>query len=289
MPTENRGSLRLTLVTKTGEPIGEAVEIRLRNQQLTDERVAKAVAAKPILIPNLIAIPNGLYLVEVNPTTFEPESRSVQISAEELSELCIIFRHHGEKDDDEDGHGHNQCPPLKIPDQLNEGALTSEIATRLAGTPADGTATTATAPQKVIWVDQGDEVLVHLDSVRVRFVNNTVLISVDLETDQTGRASLIVPLALSNGGDAAGLVAVTEDLPKGNGLLAARWGRQLQSSVWACLLGLAQDHGAERNGVPRGITVSDGQLSLQTGKPLVASASNKGDGDDDDDDDRKKH
>jgi hypothetical protein len=92
--------------------------------------------------------------------------------------------------------------------------------------------------------------------------------SVDLETDQTGRTPLIVSLALSTGNDAGGLVAVTNELPHGNGSLAARWGPSLQAAVWASLLGLAQDFGATQNGAPRALTLAGGKLNLQAGPPL---------------------
>jgi hypothetical protein len=106
-----------------------------------------------------------------------------------------------------------------IPDTLDEPTLTGLLNARLAGAPADGSAPTGTAPASVVWVDQGDAVLVHLDSVAVRFVGQTVLVSMDLECDQTGRTPLVVIFAL--GADAstgAGLIAVTEEFPRGNAL-----------------------------------------------------------------------
>jgi hypothetical protein len=39
-------------------------------------------------------------------------------------------------------------------------------------------------------VDAADEVLVHLDSIQVRFLDRMIVVSVDLETDQTSRAPL---------------------------------------------------------------------------------------------------
>jgi hypothetical protein len=70
-PMHNRGSLRLTLVTLSGEPIGEAIEIRLRNSTKTDARVRNVLATKPILFSDLEAGPNGRYEVEVFPASFE--------------------------------------------------------------------------------------------------------------------------------------------------------------------------------------------------------------------------
>jgi hypothetical protein len=134
--------------------------------------------------------------------------------------------------------------PFHIPDHFSEPELASHLSLRLAGTPADGSLLPAgTAPPlQVVWVDRGDEVLVHLDSTQVRVRDTTLLISVDLETDQTGRTPLVVVLAMGDTADPAGLVVTTDEYPRGNGALAARWGKSLQAAVWASLLGLARDH-----------------------------------------------
>jgi hypothetical protein len=162
-------------------------------------------------------------------------------------------------------------PQPSIPDTLDPGALTKILIPRLAGTPADGSAalpTGTTAPARVIWVDSGDEVLVHLDSMTTQIVGQTVLISVDLETDQTGRTPLIVPFAVSSD-DTAGLIAATDEFPRGNGLLAARWGRAVQAAAWSALLSLASDHATERGQAPRGLAIANGHLQLVAGPPLA--------------------
>jgi hypothetical protein len=163
----------------------------------------------------------------------------------------------------------------QIPSRFDSKSLAAELSLRLAGRPADGSRTASLSTgilQQVVWVDAGDEVLVHLDSIQVRFVGSAVLVSVDLETDQTGRTPLIASFALSGGSDAAGLLGVTDELPRGNGLLAARWGPELQAAVWASILGIAQDFGAQQGGVPRALTVVDGGLNLQAGPPLQATS-----------------
>jgi hypothetical protein len=124
----------------------------------------------------------------------------------------------------------------------------------------------------VVWVDGGDEVLVHLDAAQVRILDRALLVSVDLETDQTGRTPLTVVLALGNATDPSGLVATTDEFPRGHGLLAARWGSALQAAVWSSLLGLAHDHATERGKAPRGLSAAPGLLTLHADDPLVALA-----------------
>jgi hypothetical protein len=166
------------------------------------------------------------------------------------------------------------CPPAhKIPDQLGEADVTAQVAVRLAGTPANGvplaTPSGGTPPARIIWVDHGNEVLVHLDSAAVRILDRMVLVSVDLETDQTGRTPLVCSFAVGSPGELGGLIATTDDLPRGLGSLASCWGKQLQSAVWSSLMGLASDHAAERNLTPRGLAASAGTLHLSAGQALT--------------------
>jgi hypothetical protein len=168
------------------------------------------------------------------------------------------------------------CPPYKIPDQLGEADLTAQISVRLVGTTANGVPIVTPAgtppPNKVIWVDHGSEVLVHLDSTAVRILDRMVLVSVDLETDQTGRTPLVCSFAVSGAGELGGLVATTDELPRGLGTLASAWGQQLQTAVWSTLMGLVNDHASERSLTPRALSASAGTLSLQAGAALTSAS-----------------
>ncbi|MFL6304149.1 MAG: hypothetical protein ACJ72H_11450 [Candidatus Sulfotelmatobacter sp.] len=159
--------------------------------------------------------------------------------------------------------------PIQIPDSFNAASLARELSLRIAGKPADGSLATTPAAGAVIWIDAGSEVLAHLNSIQTRLLKGTLLVSMDLETDQTGRSALIVALHLSaDPNDPAGLVATTDEYPRGDGQLASRWGRPLQAAVWASLLSLAQDHAAQRSGAPRAVTITEGSLTMQAGPPL---------------------
>jgi hypothetical protein len=153
-----------------------------------------------------------------------------------------------------------------VPDRLDEAALAAQLQMRLRGAPADGSSVSLADAQRVVWVDAGDEVLVHLDSIQVRLLNRIIVVSVDLETDQTGRAPLICSLALGGQRDKAGLIATTDEIPHGNPQLAARWGRVLQSALWGSLLALARDHAAERGEDAQALHVMPGRLQLETAR-----------------------
>jgi hypothetical protein len=156
------------------------------------------------------------------------------------------------------------------PRQFNETALAAAIAARLGGSStANGAAPPASQQNAVIWVDRGDEVLVHLDSVRVKIADRLLLISVDLETDQTGLTPLITTFALGDDKDPAGLIAATDDLPRGNGVLASRWGRILQEALWASVLGIATDHAQLTRTSAIGLSAKAGALQIQTGTTAI--------------------
>jgi hypothetical protein len=152
-------------------------------------------------------------------------------------------------------------PERKVPSAIAPAQLDRLLGARIAGTPADGSAPSDASPDKVIWVDYGDEVLVHLDSLRTAVVGDSVLVSLDLETDETGRAAVVVPFAVGSGPD-GGFTFVTEELPRGPEILVRRWGAAVQEAADAALLDLAGEHASERSGRPGALYVKDGQLRL---------------------------
>jgi hypothetical protein len=85
------GQLRLTLLNVYGELLGENVDINLRNQNLADNRVARASASKRILIKDLYGAPQGLYRLEIDPPSYLPVSQFVSLKASAITDLEVIF------------------------------------------------------------------------------------------------------------------------------------------------------------------------------------------------------
>jgi hypothetical protein len=84
--------------------------------------------------------------------------------------------------------------------------------------------------EAVIWTDGGDEVVVHAGAAQVRRDGDALLAEVPLESDETGRHVLTVPLL-----GAGTKTVVTSRRPWGDERLATRWGAQLQHAVAAAL------------------------------------------------------
>lgn len=176
-------------------------------------------------------------------------------------------------------------PADLIPSRLDEQSLPAYLGVRLQGAPssADVTALQAgsssvagasSAPlSRVVWVDGGDEALAHLDSLTTRIVGSTLVISLDLETDQTGRAPVIVRFALGDGSDPASLVAAADEVAGGHPLLVSRWGEAVTAAAWSALVGLGVDHASQRGGVAGQLTIDSGHLVLRPRTPITVQRS----------------
>jgi len=174
--------------------------------------------------------------------------------------------------DREEDERHRRGIPDPIPSRIDPRPLAQALHPHLAGRPADGSAVPASTPSTIVWSSAGDEVVVHLDSLQIRILDGAVVASLDLESDQTGRAPVTVRFALAGQDPAAGLIATTDEVPGGHPVLAARWGTAVQEAVWASWLCLASDHAAQNGFAPHGLSAVHGALRLHMGSPFQLTA-----------------
>ena len=80
--------LRLTNVYD--EPLGERVDIVLRHQTLSDTRVASVRAGTSVRIKGLVGPPQGLYRLLVDPPSYLPVARFVNL-ASDTTRLGVVF------------------------------------------------------------------------------------------------------------------------------------------------------------------------------------------------------
>jgi hypothetical protein len=128
---------------------------------------------------------------------------------------------------------------------LGEDAVAAALVTELAAGAGGG--------DPVVWAAQGSEVIVYPDSVDVRLRPGLLRASVDLASDDTGRVSQPVELALAYPGESPNFTATAELAPAGDPIIAGRWGRLVQNAVWSAVLGLAGPEG-------RGVAADQGAL-----------------------------
>jgi hypothetical protein len=189
-------------------------------------------------------------------------------------ELHYLFDDDDEGWDDRSPGGCTHGVLPDVPAKLDPRPLAAALAPVLAGRPADGSApatteaTGTTSPKAVIWVDGGDEIVAHLDSLTIKVLDSAVVMSLDLEDDTTGRAPVVVRFAVSSASGDVGLIAATDEVAGGTPALAARWGQAVQNAAWAALLGLAQEHATAHGQAPQGISAVAGALRLHLEAPV---------------------
>ncbi|MEZ4466486.1 MAG: hypothetical protein R3F60_08465 [bacterium] len=115
-----------------------------------------------------------------------------------------------------------------LPDRLAE-RLPDRLAERLAA---------RRRPGPVVWRDAGDEILLHLDTLRVRFQGDALSVGLELECDETGRQAVQVVFYL--GDRPQSMLVATEELPRGDARVVGRWGRPLQEALVSALVQLAE-------------------------------------------------
>lgn len=151
-------------------------------------------------------------------------------------------------------------PARAVPDLVPAASLPALLSPRLAGPAADGARVDEPAqPDAVVWVDHGDEVIVYLDSLKIEVASGVLLCALDLETDQTGRATVVVPFALART-PGEGITLVTEGRVRGPSVLVHRWGEAVQEAAYAAIVDLSETHAEERGARPGSVYLADGGL-----------------------------
>jgi hypothetical protein len=88
----------------------------------------------------------------------------------------------------------------------------------------------------VLWRDADSELLVFPGETRVRFAKGFVFVELTVATDQTGRDTIVFPFRVGSSPNEAVATAVTETVPRGNPIIAARWGATATRIVWHAVL-----------------------------------------------------
>lgn len=151
-----------------------------------------------------------------------------------------------------------------VPDSVDEAALAQLLRRALAPIAAKAGGDGIT----LLWDDGDSQALVHLHRLAVTMVKRLLIVSVEFETEQTGIAPLIVTFGLGSTQDKAGLIAVTDEQPRGHPLLVARWGAAWRDALWSALIATARRHANERKRVPGALHVLDGHIRFIASEPI---------------------
>lgn len=125
----------------------------------------------------------------------------------------------------------------------------------------------------IVWSDRGSQLVLELDSLQVRTVEDVVVISIDTESIEFGVAPLIVRFSMARAGDDASLVATTDETALGHPVVAATWGRLFRDVVWSALVRLHIARSEVAGMRPHTISVGDGHLLMEHIRDVVEDES----------------
>lgn len=137
-----------------------------------------------------------------------------------------------------------RCPGLLPAKPLEPGAVGPEIplsrdevqklVSVAAGTAGGLPAGTDAA--QVVWSQSGNELLVLLAKVAVQVDDGIALVDIPVSCDQLPKGRVTVAFAVGDDRRPAGMLALTEDRPRGPGVVVDVWGEALTAFAWQVLL-----------------------------------------------------
>jgi hypothetical protein len=132
------------------------------------------------------------------------------------------------------------------------------------------TAAASERPQE-IWVRDDSELLVHVGRTTLTLADGLVLVRVPVMCNEVGSTVVEIPFAVGSKERPAGMIAATEDHPRGDERLMALWGEPLVAFAWRALLKVAAQAaaavGVDADGnalIPIALSASPDALVVQT-------------------------
>jgi hypothetical protein len=173
-----------------------------------------------------------------------------------------------------------RCPGYLPPSPLDPGSIGPEIPLNpdelqklvMVAVPKAAGLPPGSAAKSVVWTLAGNELLVLLARVTVRLVGDGIaLVRIPVHCDQVEDAAVTVPIAVGDDKRPAGLLAATEDRPRGPAAVVDVWGEALTAFAWQVLLavatGVAAGAGTDVDGsplIPAGLTASANGVRVLT-------------------------
>ncbi len=137
---------------------------------------------------------------------------------------------------------------------VDSSMVTSHIRGILSGGQGD----------RVIWEEDGSELLIHCDSAIVTLKDGMATCSLDVECDQTGISEFVMTFCLGSKDILTNLSSTFEEAPRGPPLIVGRWGPVLQDVFWSGLLDIVAKQTANPDIGPKGIGADEGHLWIRT-------------------------
>jgi hypothetical protein len=138
---------------------------------------------------------------------------------------------------------HKILPGLASTPPLPAGAVGPEIpidpgsfGRLFAAAASQGINGPAGAPATVIWQLHGHELEVFVSQVQVKLDDGLIAVSIPVSCDQVMSTIVQVPFAIGSKAAPAGMIAATEQTPRGPDTIVKVWGEALAAFAWQTLL-----------------------------------------------------
>ena len=126
----------------------------------------------------------------------------------------------------------------------------------------------------VLWQDADSTLLVFPGETRVRLAKGFVFVELTVATDATGRDTLLFPFRIGGSPNEAVATAISETIPRGNAVIAARWANVATPIVWHAVLragnGLLAGRKVDRPLAVSGVYTLGAVLSYLITEPVTA-------------------
>ena len=105
-----------------------------------------------------------------------------------------------------------------------------------ASAASQGISGPAGAPATVVWQLHDHELQVFVSQVQVKLDDGLISVSIPVSCDQVTSAIVQVPFAIGSKAAPAGMIAATEQAPRGPDVIVKVWGEALVAFAWHTLL-----------------------------------------------------
>jgi hypothetical protein len=121
----------------------------------------------------------------------------------------------------------------------------------------------------IVWTQDGNELVVNTGKVTVDLDDGLVLVTIPVSCDQSTDATVQVPFAVGGATQPAGLVAATEERPRGPAVIVDVWAEALTAFAWrellTVLMRIAAQAGVDEDGaglVPIALTATKDAVTM---------------------------
>ena len=132
-------------------------------------------------------------------------------------------------------------PAADVTVRAEEAAQLARIAARLVG----GLGADARQGEALLWQRAGNSLLVRVDKLQLRLGEGVLAFSLPVQCDQSEAVEIHASFVVGDPKRPAGLLAITEERPRGPAVVVDTWGEAIVAFCWHVVLQIASSLAAE--------------------------------------------